>query len=100
MAKVATLGKKLCPTKKNERTYLTPTGLLMEGDVTSLRRLFAFLEVKTRNPDLLATERLGRKYLAPHQPNRATSAKSVLNLCDRVRYANQIINDSLRCICQ
>ena len=28
------LGKQLCPTKKDERTYLTPTGLLMEGVYT------------------------------------------------------------------
>jgi hypothetical protein len=26
--------KELCPTKKNERTHLTPTGLLMEGVIT------------------------------------------------------------------
>jgi len=32
--------KKACPTKK-QRTHLTPTGLLMEGDSASVRFLFA-----------------------------------------------------------
>jgi hypothetical protein len=31
--------------RKSKRTHLTPTGLLMEGHVASLRRLFAFLQV-------------------------------------------------------
>jgi hypothetical protein len=34
-----------------EKVYLTATGLLMEGDYTSLRRLFAFLRVNERDGD-------------------------------------------------
>ena len=36
-------GRKNIVQRKNKRTHLTPTGLLMEGVCTSLRRLFAFL---------------------------------------------------------
>jgi hypothetical protein len=46
------LGKKLCPTKKNERTYLTPAGLLMEGVSTTLRFSFAKIGVNECNGDI------------------------------------------------
>lgn len=36
--------------------------------------------------------------MKPHTPNSITTSKSVLNLGDGVRCANQIINDGLRCI--
>jgi hypothetical protein len=39
--------------RKNKRTDLTPTGLLMEGDFTSLRFWFAFLKVNKRNQECL-----------------------------------------------
>jgi hypothetical protein len=36
-------GRKSYPHEEQKRIYLTPTGLLMEGDFTSVRLLFAFL---------------------------------------------------------
>jgi hypothetical protein len=43
MASVAKLGveKKNIVPRKNKRTHLTPTGLLMEGVIPSLRYFFA-----------------------------------------------------------
>jgi hypothetical protein len=41
-----------------KRIPLTPTGLLMEGDLTSLRRLFAFSQVNECNGDLATVKQL------------------------------------------
>jgi hypothetical protein len=41
---------------------------------------------------------ISQAVLAQHQPYSAATAKSVLNLCDRIRCANEIIDDSLWCI--
>jgi hypothetical protein len=49
LCKISPLGRKvrLRKGKNKDKTtiYLTSTGILMEGDVTSMRRFFAFLKV-------------------------------------------------------
>jgi hypothetical protein len=42
--------------RKQKRIHLTPTGLLMEGVCTSLRRLFAFFGVNVRNGDVTTSD--------------------------------------------
>jgi hypothetical protein len=74
VASAATRREKNDVQKKRARTYLTPTGLLMEGVLTSLRRLFAKIRVSECNDSitmsaprplrfvvLKPTNRLGRK---------------------------------------
>ena len=82
--------------QKNERIDLTPTGLLMEGDYTSVRSSFAFLRDDECNGDVTPTDARGTGALLPLFSTRSQNFRNNLLGWRRSAVANLRIFSSER----